>query len=62
MADSPVVGYADALFSVAEAEGNISAVEDELFGSTESTPGSHPDVVDYDGMGNQGRFPASRKK
>jgi len=32
MADSPIVGYADALFSVAEAEGNLSAVEDELFG------------------------------
>ena len=32
MADSPTVGYADALFSVAEAEGNLSAVEDELFG------------------------------
>ena len=36
MADSPVVGYADALFSVAEAEGNISAVEDELFGFSQT--------------------------
>tara|TARA_B100000959_G_C14995237_1_gene629926 strand:- start:4449 stop:4979 length:531 start_codon:yes stop_codon:yes gene_type:complete len=32
MTDSPIVGYADALFSVAAAEGNLSAVEDELFG------------------------------
>ena len=40
----------------------INDIEDELLGSTAPTPGSHPDVVDYDGMGNQGRFPASRKK
>tara|TARA_B100000686_G_scaffold113906_2_gene121461 strand:- start:1531 stop:2061 length:531 start_codon:yes stop_codon:yes gene_type:complete len=31
MADSRVTGYADALFAVAAAEGDLAAVEDELF-------------------------------
>lgn len=31
MADSKVIGYADALFSVAMAEGHLGQVEDELF-------------------------------
>lgn len=40
----------------------INDIEDELFGPSVTTPGNHPDVVDYDGMGNQGRFPTARKK
>ena len=31
MADSRVTGYADALFAVAAAEGDLATVEDELF-------------------------------
>ena len=31
MADPTVTGYAEALFAVAEAEGDLAAVEDELF-------------------------------
>ena len=31
MADAAVIGYAEALFAVASAEGDLSAVEDELF-------------------------------
>jgi F-type H+-transporting ATPase subunit delta len=32
MADTAVTGYAEALFAVASAEGDLSTVEDELFG------------------------------
>lgn len=40
----------------------INDIEDELVGPDTSRAESHPDVVDYDGMGNQGRFPTERKK
>tara|TARA_B100000282_G_C31514496_1_gene390930 strand:+ start:71 stop:334 length:264 start_codon:yes stop_codon:yes gene_type:complete len=49
------------LRSYAQAMKEISEIEDEILSEKKIVTNS-PDIVDYDGMGNQGRFPVKNKK
>ncbi len=42
-----------------EKEAEFKSLEEK---KTFASKTSSPDFIDYDGMGNQGRFPATRKK
>ena len=49
------------LRSYAQAMKEISEIEDEILSEKKIATNS-PDIVDYDGIGNQGRFPVKNKK
>lgn len=49
------------LRSYAQAMKEISEIEDEIL-SEKKIVTKGPDFIDYDGMGNQGRFPVNSKK
>lgn len=49
------------LRSYAQAMKEISEIEDEILSEKKIVTNS-PDFIDYDGMGNQGRFPVNSKK
>ena len=50
------------LRSYAKVMKEIADIEDEMVGQKTSESGPSPDFIDYDGMGNQGRFPVNQKK
>ena len=50
------------LRSYAQAMKEISEIEDEILSERQANATGSPDVMDYDGMGNQGRFPVKNKK
>ena len=50
------------LRSYAKAMKEINEIEDEILNENQVSATGSPDIIDYDGMGNQGRFPVKNKK
>ena len=50
------------LRSYAKVMKEITDIEDEIIGKESPESSGSPDFIDYDGMGNQGRFPVNSKK
>lgn len=50
------------LRSYAKVMKEITDIEDEIIGKKNPGSSGSPDSIDYDGMGNQGRFPVNKKR